>query len=135
NKNCPINVLYAALEAILHACLAHSQLSLDKFSRWLRSICSILLAKGSATDRSKAIQYLSKRMQSWKSMAAWQKTETPVAYPTDERLWLLSTAYNTGVECLHASLVDEARRWFECATVICRFVPNGKARAEKVRET
>lgn len=68
----------------------------------------------------------------------------------DERLWLLSTAYNTGVECLQfvvssfwvwltlsqvrgsASLTDEAKRWFECATVLCRFVPDGRPRAEKV---
>lgn len=32
-----------------------------------------------------------------------------------------------------ASLLDEAKRWFESATVICRFVPGGKERAEKVR--
>ena len=30
------------------------------------------------------------------------------------------------------SLVDEARRWFESSTVICRYVPGGPARAEKV---
>jgi len=53
-------------------------------------------------------------------------------YPVDERLWLLSTAYNTGVECLHASLADEAKRWFECSTVLCRFVPDGRQRAEKI---
>ncbi|KAI6000917.1 meiosis protein SPO22/ZIP4 like-domain-containing protein, partial [Pisolithus marmoratus] len=138
NKNCPINgkiqLLYAALEAILHACLAHSQLSLDKFSRWLRSICSILLAKGSATDRSKAIQYFEQANAVLEEHGNLAENGNPL-YPTDERLWLLSTAYNTGVECLHASLVDEARRWFECATVICRFVPNGKARAEKISET
>lgn len=67
----------------------------------------------------------------------------------DERQWLLATAYNTGTECLQSvlshqnmvsfigrdssvSLFDEARRWFEAATVICRFVPGGKERAEKV---
>ncbi|KIO03246.1 hypothetical protein M404DRAFT_78548, partial [Pisolithus tinctorius Marx 270] len=110
------------------ACLAHTQLSLDKFSRWLRSICSILLAKGSGADRSKAIQY-------FEQANAVLEEHGDLLYPTDERLWLLSTAYNTGVECLHASLVDEARRWFEYATVICRFVPNGKARAEKISET
>ncbi|KAI6020837.1 hypothetical protein BKA83DRAFT_4291597 [Pisolithus microcarpus] len=134
NKNCPINVLYAALEAILHTCLAHGQLSLDKFSRWLRSICSILLAKGSGADRSKAIQYFDQANAVLEEHGDLAENGNPL-YPTDERLWLLSTAYNTGVECLHASLVDEARRWFECATVLCRFVPNGKARAEKISET
>jgi hypothetical protein len=71
----------------------------------------------------------------------------------DERQWLLATSYNTGAECLQsaalgfvivlrvlislifdsASMLDEAKRWFEASTVICRFVPNGKDRAEKVR--
>lgn len=134
NKNCPINVLYAALEVILHACLAHSQLSLDKFLRWLRSICSILLAKGSGADRSKAIQYFDQANAVLEEYGDLAENGNPL-YPADERLWLLSTAYNTGVECLHASLVDEARRWFECATVFCRFVPNGKTRAEKISET
>jgi hypothetical protein len=71
----------------------------------------------------------------------------------DERQWLLATAYNTGTECLQsvdsllgvnavivywsftcssAALFDEARRWFEAATVICRFVPGGRERSEKV---
>lgn len=31
-----------------------------------------------------------------------------------------------------ASMLDEAKRWFEASTVICRFVPGGKDRAEKV---
>jgi hypothetical protein len=30
-----------------------------------------------------------------------------------------------------ASIFDEAKRWFEAATVICRFVPEGRQRAEK----
>jgi len=76
----------------------------------------------------------------------------------DERQWLLATAYNTGTECLQfvipplamcfiihpsfvllfdvsssSSMLDEAKRWFEASTVICRFVPGGQQRAEKVR--
>ena len=31
-----------------------------------------------------------------------------------------------------ASQINEAKRWFESCTIICRYVPNGKARAEKV---
>lgn len=68
----------------------------------------------------------------------------------EERQWLLSSAYNTGIECLQfvvniltffilltsaysACSLDEARRWFEASTVVCRFVPDGKSRSEKVR--
>lgn len=45
-------------QGILHACLVNSHLSLEKFSRWLRSICTILLSQGTVADRSKAIQYV-----------------------------------------------------------------------------
>ncbi|KAJ6583397.1 hypothetical protein DFH09DRAFT_911642, partial [Mycena vulgaris] len=43
---------------------------------------------------------------------------------------LLGPSYNTGFECLKASMLDEAKRWFE--SVICRFVPGGKERADNV---
>ena len=33
-----------------------------------------------------------------------------------------------------SSMFDEAKRWFEASTVICRFVPGGKECAEKVRQ-
>lgn len=36
-------------------------------------------------------------------------------------------------QIVSAAMLDEARRWFEASTVICRFVPEGKQRAEKVR--
>jgi hypothetical protein len=51
-------VLYAALEAILHTCLEQNCMSVEKFSRWLRAICTMLLAKNTVTDRAKAIGYV-----------------------------------------------------------------------------
>jgi hypothetical protein len=39
---------------------------------------------------------------------------------------------DTGLVYLSASMVDEAKRWFESSTIICRFVPDGRQRAEKV---
>ncbi|KAL4069087.1 hypothetical protein J3A83DRAFT_4095527 [Scleroderma citrinum] len=88
-------------QAILHACLAHNQLSLDKFSRWMRSICSILLSKGTESDRSKAIQYFDQASAVLEEHGSLVENGNPL-YPIDERLWLLSTAYNTGVECLQS---------------------------------
>ncbi|KAF9231600.1 hypothetical protein BU15DRAFT_68195 [Melanogaster broomeanus] len=120
--------------AILHACLTHSHLSLEKFSRWLRSMCTILLSQGTAPDRWKAMQYVEQANAVLEEHGALVENGNPL-YPVDERLWLLSTAYNTGIECLHASLADEAKRWFECATVICRFVPDGRLRTEKISKT
>ncbi|KAL0950560.1 hypothetical protein HGRIS_007363 [Hohenbuehelia grisea] len=129
-KDCPVNILYTALEAILHSCLDHSALSVEKFSRWLRAICTIILSRNTPTDRVKAIGYIE---QAQGVIEEHQDDEH--AYPIDERQWLLSTSYNTGLECFHASSLQEAQRWLEAATVLCRFVPNGESFSNKVSET
>ncbi|KAH9982110.1 hypothetical protein BGW80DRAFT_1247083 [Lactifluus volemus] len=46
--------------AILHASLDRNALSVEKFARWLRAICTMLLARNTAPDRLKAIGTLSK---------------------------------------------------------------------------
>lgn len=132
-KECPVEVLFTALEAILHASLDHSTLSVEKFSRWLRAICTILLARNSPSDRTKALQYVEQAVAVMEEHSEDPPNEN--TYPMDERQWLLGTSYNTGIECLHASMADEAKRWFESATVICRFVPDGEARAAKISES
>lgn len=134
DKNCPIHVLFTALEATLHACLARGHFSLEKFSRWLRAICIILLTRATGADRSKAIGYVDQAIAVLEEHGD-ARDGGDLLYPLDERQWLLSTAYNTGLECLHASMVDEAKRWFECSTIICRFVPDGRQRAEKISTT
>ncbi|KAI0735751.1 meiosis protein SPO22/ZIP4 like-domain-containing protein [Earliella scabrosa] len=131
-KDCPVEVLFAALEAILHASLDRAVLSVEKFSRWLRAICTILLSRNSAADRTKAIGYVEQAVGVLQEHAA---DDDPQGYPMDERHWLMGTAYNTGIECLHASLLDEAKRWFEAATTVCRFVPEGTVRSEKIART
>jgi len=42
----------------MHASLDRSCLSIEKFSRWLRAICTILLSRNSTTDRVKALGYV-----------------------------------------------------------------------------
>ncbi|CDO70960.1 hypothetical protein BN946_scf184829.g69 [Trametes cinnabarina] len=137
--------------AILHASLDRAVLSIEKFSRWLRAICTILLSRSAPADRTRAIGYVEQAVgvlqehhaesdphvapyltssgMSHSLTLTWQR------YPSDERQWLLATAYNTGIECLHASLLDEAKRWFEAATAICRFVPDGESRSDKISRT
>ncbi|KAJ7752626.1 meiosis protein SPO22/ZIP4 like-domain-containing protein [Mycena metata] len=128
--DCPSHVLLIGLEAILRASLDQNSLSVEKFSRWLRAICTIILARNTPADRVKAIGYVEQAVS-----VIEDNSEGDDSYPVEERNWLLGTSYNTGFECLEASMVDEAKRWFESATVICRFVPGGKERAEKISET
>ncbi|KAJ3735950.1 meiosis protein SPO22/ZIP4 like-domain-containing protein [Lentinula guzmanii] len=128
-KECPVNVLCGGLEAVLHATLDHNSLSLDKYARWLRAIATIILARNTSADRIKAIGYIEQAVSMMENSVADE------SYPMDERFWLLATSYNTGFECLEASLLDEAKRWFEASTVICKFVPGGTERAEKISET
>lgn len=45
-------------QAILHASLDCSSISVEKFSRWLRAICTILLSRNTHEDRTKAIGYV-----------------------------------------------------------------------------
>ncbi|KAF9481252.1 SPO22-domain-containing protein [Pholiota conissans] len=128
DQSCPVKVLYKCLEAILRSSLDHNSLSVEKFSRWLRAICTISIARDTPEDRLKAIGYVEHALT-----VIEDHHDSDEPYPMDERQWLLATAYNTGTECLHAGMLDEAKRWFEASTVICRFVPEGKLRAEKVR--
>ncbi|KAJ3982962.1 meiosis protein SPO22/ZIP4 like-domain-containing protein [Lentinula detonsa] len=128
-KECPVNVLCGGLEAVLHATLDHNSLSLEKYARWLRAIATIILARNTSADRIKAIGYIEQAVSMMENSVADE------SYPMDERFWLLATSYNTGFECLEASLLDEAKRWFEASTVICKFVPGGTERAEKISET
>ncbi|KAK7688019.1 hypothetical protein QCA50_008389 [Cerrena zonata] len=132
-KDCPTEVLFAALEAILHASLDRLSFSVSKFSRWLRAICTIMLSRNTPTDRTKSFGYVEQAVAVIEEHSA-AGDENDI-YPVDERLWLLGTAYNTGIECLHASQIDEAKRWFESCTIICRHVPNGEAHAEKISDT
>ncbi|KAL1737725.1 hypothetical protein HDZ31DRAFT_51887, partial [Schizophyllum fasciatum] len=114
-------------QAILRASLEHGALAVTKFSRWLRAICTIMLARADPADRLKAIGYVEQAVG-----VIEENNEGEDAYPIDERFWLLSTAYNTGYECFEASILDEAKRWFEAATQLCKFVPGGEERGEKV---
>ncbi|KAG6909084.1 hypothetical protein DXG01_002065 [Tephrocybe rancida] len=94
-KDCPINVLYGCLEALLRASLDHNHLSVEKFSRWLRAICTIILARNMPEDRVKAIGYVEQALT-----VIEDSHDTDEPYPMDERQWLLATSYNTGTECL-----------------------------------
>jgi len=38
------------------------------------------------------------------------------------------------VECLSAMSLDEAKEWFEIATVLCGFLDGGEAKRHKVQE-
>ncbi|KZT35440.1 hypothetical protein SISSUDRAFT_990583, partial [Sistotremastrum suecicum HHB10207 ss-3] len=98
-KSCPIPVLYQALEAIIHTCLDRNTLSIKKFSRWLRTICSFLLAHNTTSDRQKALNYMREAVALLEDNADADDSSGD-AYPPDERQWLMSTSYNTGIECL-----------------------------------
>ncbi|KAL5534754.1 hypothetical protein ACEPAG_1218 [Sanghuangporus baumii] len=132
-RDCPVNVLYITLESLLRACLDHENLSVEKFSRWLRAICSILLSRNSSSDRGKAISYVEQALVVLENQDSTGPEEQ--VYPMDERYWLLSTSYNTGIECLASIDLDEAKRWFEAAAVVCRSVPDGARHSERISET
>ena len=58
---------YPSLQAIMRASLTHSSLSVEKFSRWMRAICSILLSRNRPSDRLKALGYIEQAIDVLKS--------------------------------------------------------------------
>lgn len=107
-------------QAILHASLDRSALSVEKFARWLRAICTMLLARNTAPDRLKAIGYIEQAiivleehggddvgdevtdddLATWPGDSLFCYPCPGKTYPMDERYWLLTSSYNTGIECL-----------------------------------
>jgi len=103
-----------------------------------------------APDRLKAISYIEQAIVVLEDHGG--DNDDDETYPMDERYWLLTTCYNTGIECLQyglalhtlarnshmfpsVCLLDDARRWFEASGRICRYVPDGAVRAKKITET
>ncbi|KAF9527894.1 meiosis protein SPO22/ZIP4 like-domain-containing protein [Crepidotus variabilis] len=149
DQACPPNVLSQCLDAILRSSLDHKCCSIEKFSRWLRTISTIGLSRNTDADRTKTIGYFEQAVSVLAD--ASQSDVGDEVYPMDERQWLLSTAFETGCECLQfvqsctrrsvyvnysrrSSNLDEAKRWFETATIMCRYVPAGHDRAAKISE-
>jgi len=82
----------------MRASLDHNHLSVEKFSRWLRAICTIILARNTVADRAKAIGYVEQALTVIET-----HNDGDQSYPMDERQWLLATSYNTGAECLQSA--------------------------------
>ncbi|PVG03379.1 hypothetical protein CPB86DRAFT_810987 [Serendipita vermifera] len=120
HQGCPVAVLFTCLESILSATTQQGRLSVKKFSRWLRALCTILLSRGKVTDRQKALSYMNQAIDILKT-----QTEVPDEdrFPLEEKQWLISTAFNTGVECVSSFQTQEAREWYEVAVILCRFTP------------
>ncbi|KAJ7362964.1 meiosis protein SPO22/ZIP4 like-domain-containing protein [Mycena albidolilacea] len=157
--DCPINTLLCGLEAILRASLDQNSVSVDKFSRWLRAICTIVLARNTPSDRLKAVGYVEQAVSVIEDNSEGDDVRSqPVCLSNLELtlyfrliLWknaigywgphttlVLNVSSKSSIFPAHAihwlpraSMLDEAKRWFESATVICRFVPGGKERADK----
>ncbi|CUA77764.1 hypothetical protein RSOLAG22IIIB_06771 [Rhizoctonia solani] len=126
---CPTDVLYSALEAMLRSSLKSKNISVDKFSRWLRALCTILLARNRQQDRASALSFIEQAVEVIKD----NKDESgDQMYAHDEREWLLHVAFNTGVERFTVSDIQEAKRWIETATVLAGLVHNSLVASEKI---
>ncbi|KAJ1310787.1 hypothetical protein OPQ81_009307 [Rhizoctonia solani] len=126
---CPTDVLYSALEAMLRSSLRSKDISIDKFSRWLRALCTILLARNRQQDRASALSFIEQAVEVIKD----NKDESgDQIYAHDEREWLLHVTFNTGVERFTVSDIQEAKRWIETATVLAGLVHNSDIASDKI---
>jgi hypothetical protein len=53
-----IPVAHQTSQAMLHSCLQSDAIGIRPFSRWLRALCTVLLARNRVEDRKKAISYI-----------------------------------------------------------------------------
>jgi hypothetical protein len=112
-------VLHTALTTLLQTLLRKasssngpSSIDTPKFSRWLRAILTILLARNTLADRVLALNHIK---QALPLLSSPQEAD---GYPEDEKMWCFSTSFNTGYECLKASS-GEAKEWFEVCLGMC----------------
>jgi len=61
----------------------------------------MLLARNAAPDRLKAIGYIEQAIVVLEEHGGDDNSDE--TYPMDERYWLLTSSYNTGIECLQYS--------------------------------
>ncbi|CAE6451343.1 unnamed protein product [Rhizoctonia solani] len=116
-------------KAMLRSSLRSKNISIDKFSRWLRALCTILLARNRQQDRASALSFIEQAVEVIKDN---KDTSGDQMYAHDEREWLLHIAFNTGVERFTVSDIQEAKRWIETATVLAGLVHNSDAALEKI---
>jgi hypothetical protein len=62
-------VIYTALECILASAMQQEAMPINKFARWMRAICLILLSKNRPTDRAKALSYIGQAVEVLKDHA------------------------------------------------------------------
>ncbi|KAG8742123.1 hypothetical protein FRC10_001993 [Ceratobasidium sp. 414] len=66
DEACPTDVLYNALDVdkvMLRASLDSKHMSIDKFSRWLRALCTILLGRNKQQDRANALSFIEQAVE------------------------------------------------------------------------
>ncbi|CAE6472576.1 unnamed protein product [Rhizoctonia solani] len=124
-----VRPMVGALEAMLRSSLKSKNISVDKFSRWLRALCTILLARNRQQDRASALSFIEQAVEVIKDNKDESGDQT---YAHDEREWLLHVAFNTGVERFTVSDIQEAKRWIETATVLAGLVHNSLVASEKI---
>ncbi|KAF8708275.1 Meiosis protein SPO22/ZIP4 like, partial [Rhizoctonia solani] len=123
-------VLYSALEAMLRSSLRSKTISIDKFSRWLRALCTILLSRNRQQDRASALGFIEQAAEVIKDNK--DESGDQQVYAHDEREWLLHVTFNTGVERFTVSDIEEAKRWIETATMLAGLVHNSGTVLEKI---
>ncbi|KAL7416796.1 hypothetical protein BDY24DRAFT_378277 [Mrakia frigida] len=129
NLDCPTDVLVSVLESLLRSSLAFDFLrSVDKFSRWLRTVVAILFSRGGIANVEKALGYVSQAAELVKAQAG-----TPQPYPQEEVDWLLSMSWNKGNEDYSTSNFDRAKQWIECSLGLLPFASSSPNSGQRLK--
>ncbi|ELU43356.1 hypothetical protein AG1IA_02622 [Rhizoctonia solani AG-1 IA] len=115
---------------MLRSSLRSKTISIDKFSRWLRALCTILLSRNRQQDRASALSFIEQAAEVIKDNK--DESGDQQVYAHDEREWLLHVTFNTGVERFTVSDIEEAKQWIETATMLAGLVHNSGTVLEKI---
>jgi len=100
-------------QSILHASLEHNALSLEKFSRWLRAICTILLSRDSNADRPRAIGFVEQAISVLKEQRSVEVRALGFT--------------RGGLVCLMVNVTERIPIWGNTATFACFSRPYGQS--------
>ncbi|CAG8440859.1 2166_t:CDS:10 [Ambispora leptoticha] len=123
-NECPSEVIFATLQALLDSIMKGTQIDIEQFSRWFRMLVITALVKGKQT----ALQYFTQALDILNDYSKGK-------YPEEEIQWLMVTAWNCGIDYYSSNDYSQAKKWCEIAMSYCKYAENGQLYEKEMRKS
>ncbi|OCF32177.1 hypothetical protein I316_06091 [Kwoniella heveanensis BCC8398] len=125
--DCPMEIVYCALDKLLELCLISNAADVVRFSRWTRSIITLILDRGPSATQDDLMFFFEKVTHVLASPIGSK------AYPQDELEWLLATAWNKSLHSSQHGQLQDALKWCELALDLNDFTSQPIRNRESLR--